>query len=94
MNNSNSEEMNVSSSDKVLVCSVCKTENKAAAKYCITCGTALATPVPAQAFASISNQEASINESESSPYKAPSTVFAEGLPKWDIIPPQVVVRKR
>ena len=27
-------------------------------------------------------------------YKEPESVFADGLPSWDILPPQIMVRRR
>ncbi len=29
-----------------------------------------------------------------SSYKEPESVFAQGLPEWDIVPPQIMVRRR
>ncbi len=43
-------------------------------------------PAPAPAFAPVA-EKAPVKE------EAPS-VFADGLPEWDIVPPQVMVRRR
>ena len=32
--------------------------------------------------------------SKTSSYTEPDNVFAQGLPSWDIVPPQVMVRRR
>lgn len=78
---------------KTIVCPKCNTENKPHAKFCVACGTKLIkiaeekdTPV----FSPISEETIVPKEK----YVEARSVFAEGLPSWDIVPPQVMVRRR
>ena len=34
------------------------------------------------------------NDRKSEIYKEPESVFASGLPSWDILPPQIMVRRK
>ena len=33
-------------------------------------------------------------EREGEEYKEPVSVFAQGLPSWDVVPPQIMVRRK
>jgi hypothetical protein len=33
-------------------------------------------------------------EPEVEEYKEPVSVFAQGLPSWDVVPPQIMVRRK
>ena len=48
-----------------------------------------ATTNSAPAFATVAEEAAPVVEK----YVEPVSVFAEGLPSWDIVPPQVMVRR-
>ncbi len=91
------------------VCKGCGTTNTADSKFCTTCGTALSSAEEsdtAPAFASI-DEAADVKEEaveaaapekavtkKESPYVEPKSVFAQGLPEWNLEPPQVAVRRR
>ncbi|MEY8428128.1 hypothetical protein AALA00_10515 [Lachnospiraceae bacterium 46-15] len=64
-------------------CPGCGALNKADSRFCITCGTPMQ-----QMTASSAAQPVPVAEPEE------VSVFAEGLPSWDIVPPQVVVRRK
>lgn len=71
-------------------CPKCNTANKPGAEVCATCGTRLTkadtNDSPAFAPVSESYQHTAKDEDKS--------VFADGLPAWDIVPPQIMVRRR
>ncbi len=73
-------------------CRTCGTPNRPSDVHCTACGAELGASAPAKsapAFASVtaaSAAKAAVVE------QAP--VFADGLPAWDILPPQVMVRRR
>jgi len=71
-------------------CRACGAANRPSDLRCATCGAELAAPAKsAPAFASVTNTD---TKTVSQPEPAP--VFADGLPDWDILPPQVMVRRR
>ena len=86
-------------------CPKCNTLNEADAKFCATCGSSLvkkeeSSDVP---FAPVKKVEEVKKAAAEAPAKAapivekytePESVFAEGLPSWDIEPPQVMVRRK
>lgn len=75
------------------VCPTCGTKNNADSRFCVSCGTEIEKAVSNNnipAFAPTSNSE---DAKKIVKYVEPSKVFAEGLPDWDIVPPQVVVRR-
>lgn len=78
---------------ETVVCPRCNSANTPDSKYCVSCGTDLSTPADtnhALAFASVSEAQ-----QPSEQFKATSeSVFAHGLPSWDIVPPQIMVRRR
>ncbi len=77
---------------QVVPCPKCGTANKPDSKFCVSCGAeivvaeAKATP----AFAPVADSE---QKNAASKYVEPVSVFADGLPAWDIVPPQVMVRR-
>lgn len=75
-------------------CPQCNAANEPDANFCIVCGAKLTkagTDTPAFGAASEAPKPASVPEKMTEEEKA---VFADGLPSWDILPPQVVVRRR
>lgn len=71
-------------------CPKCGASNKPDSKFCISCGADMsATTSSAPAFAPVAEKAASVVEK----YVEPVSVFADGLPSWDIVPPQVMVRR-
>lgn len=76
-------------------CPKCGMTNESDSKFCISCGTDLSSPQTHQANEPVFEQ---VKEAESSAhiyqYVEPNNVFAEGLPEWNIEPPQVMVRRR
>lgn len=80
---------------QVVPCPNCGTENKPDSKNCISCGAeiaATATTNAAPVFAPVADNPAQTTE-EATKYTEPASVFADGLPSWDIVPPQVMVRR-
>lgn len=92
-----------------IVCPVCGMKNQMGQEYCNNCGCGLkkvAAQMAAQSSESTDNgqksgvafksidDEARTASTPKTKYKAPPTVFAEGLPDWDIVPPQILVKRR
>lgn len=85
------------------ICINCGTKNKSDSKFCITCGRDLVvTPKEDNAPAFAPVKEAATGEAEKvevksakmEKYEEPISVFAQGLPAWNLEPPQVMVRRR
>lgn len=77
-------------------CPVCNAANGPDAKFCVVCGTKLtetADTNAAPAFEPIPEYPQD-EETIETKYVEAKSVFADGLPSWDIVPPQVVVRRR
>lgn len=87
-------------------CANCNTLNEADSKFCEACGAPL-SELPTEE--SDATQEAECTEKQElkaegseqkneklihEKYIEPESVFAEGLPEWNIEPPQVVVRRK
>ncbi len=76
-------------------CPKCGASNKTDSKFCISCGAEITAPQTAAnnapAFASVKE---TIAPAKASRYVEPNNVFAQGLPAWNIEPPQVMVRRR
>lgn len=91
--------INSVASGQVIPCPVCGTQNAPDSKFCISCGSELASspaaPVEnaASAFQTVV-EDSSHPEGNVGKYKEPESIFADGLPSWDIVPPQVMVRRR
>ena len=86
--------INSIASGKNSVCPVCGAATRPTDQTCVTCGAALSTQKTtgnAPAFASVSSSPAPEKRVQ---YTEPAAVFADGLPEWDIVPPQVMVRRR
>lgn len=77
-------------------CPSCGTANRSDSKFCSSCGaeiTAMDAANDAPAFAPAVGDPK--QEAEEAVRRAePAPVFADGLPSWDIVPPQVMVRRR
>lgn len=76
-------------------CPRCGAANHHDAANCSVCGSQIALNT------SSSNAPAFTPVSSNAPvgskyvrYDEPAAVFADGLPSWDIVPPQVMVRRR
>ena len=97
---SNANFINAVAGGKSVPCPACETANTRDGKFCITCGTRL-PEVPAEkavpAFAPIEDETAATVapafKEERPGDSEPESVFAEGLPAWDILPPQKVLRR-
>ncbi len=84
-------------------CLKCDTLNPADSKFCSTCGRPIGRQEEAPKEAP-KEERAAVKAEEKKPLRKIETpveevieepsVFAEGLPKWDIVPPQVVVRRK
>lgn len=78
---------------QIVPCPNCNAANNPDSKHCVACGTALTAPAAvsgAPAFAAIDEKTAPANVMNITEESA----FAQGLPAWDIVPPQVMVRRR
>ena len=78
---------------KTLPCPACGTQNPSTSKFCITCGSSMTGTSNTPAFQTVAD-DASSGAKKASSYVEPDCVFADGLPEWDIVPPQVMVRRR
>ena len=80
---------------QTIPCPRCGAANRPTDAHCIACGAELAAPKTTTnntpAFASVANAPVG---GKTARYVEPVSVFADGLPEWDIVPPQVVVRRR
>lgn len=91
----------------MIPCPNCQKLNEPDSKFCEACGTRLvkpeepkpeATPAfepvkkvePAPAFEPVKKTEIKRDVV----YQEPESVFAKGLPDWDMVPPQVMVRRK
>lgn len=81
---------------RVVPCPKCNTANKPESKFCISCGAALSAPIAKKNVPAFSNapDDSQQNNKKVTKYVEPTSVFADGLPSWDIVPPQVMVRRR
>lgn len=75
-------------------CHICGTSNKSDSRFCIACGAEIVVPAKPQNSAPVSENatEASVH-AKAVKYVEPGNVFAQGLPDWNIEPPQVMVRR-
>lgn len=66
-------------------CPKCGAENVEEAMFCASCGTSLKAEEP-------------IKEAVQEPIKEavqePESAFAKGLPEWDMVPPQMMIRRK
>lgn len=81
-------------------CPKCNSLNNPKSQFCVSCGAELTAPSAADInntpFASVAQntQQTAEKTEKSVKYVEPASVFADGLPSWDIVPPQVMVRRR
>lgn len=73
--------------EQVVPCPNCGADNKPDNGYCISCGTKIAAKT-------LDNEAPAARAETTAKYVEAPSVFAQGLPSWDILPPQVVVRRR
>ena len=94
---SKAEFINSVATGKVLVCQRCGTTNEPGSMFCISCGAALkqenskSEPAFSQTIEEKTN---TVTPSSVVAYNETNAIFADGLPDWDVLPPQVVVRRR
>lgn len=78
-------------------CPKCNTLNESDSRFCITCGVPIGQ---AEAPAQKPEKAKTVQPSAAKPFvkveepAEESSIFAEGLPAWDIVPPQVMVRRK
>lgn len=75
---------------KEVPCPKCSSLNEANAKFCIFCGASLIKKDSSDESKEKQDNIPSVIEEESEA----EGVFAEGLPAWDVEPPQTVVRRK
>lgn len=88
--------VNTASEEQSIICPKCGKKNRADRKSCFSCGAELSSAADTKsmpAFTSITD-DVQQNPDKTGKYIEPPSVFAEGLPSWDIVPPQVMVRRR
>lgn len=78
------EFINSVAAGKMIPCPKCETPNTPDSRFCMACGVSLVSK--GVAFDSLEEQ---VTETVQ---EVPA--FAEGLPAWDIVPPQVMVKRR
>lgn len=97
--------INSIASGQKIPCPKCNTLNEEGSKFCESCGTSLekkpeSDNVP---FALAKEEEVKKDIDTQEPvkmvktveeYREPESVFAKGLPAWNIEPPQVMVRRK
>lgn len=76
-------------------CPKCGVSNKSDSKFCISCGAEITAPKEAanNAPAFVPAKE-TVSPAKTARFVEPNNVFAQGLPDWNIEPPQVMVRRR
>ena len=76
-------------------CPQCGAVNRNDGRFCAFCGAELnvsaSTETAVPAFQEVKEDGA---QWESEKYMEPKAAFAEGLPEWNIEPPQILVRRR
>lgn len=106
MDTNNTEMNNIPKSDSH-TCPSCGKQNNEQAKFCNFCGNRLASqssdnssvPAFSPVEESTGGSESAIEEpvQELIPEEMENdtlAIFADGLPQWDIVPPQIMVRRR
>lgn len=82
--------INSFSAGQNIPCPKCGKPNTSDCLYCVYCGSAMkAAPSSTPAFTAVQETAAATATAQ----KEPTSAFAEGLPAWDIVPPQVLVRR-
>ena len=86
-----------------ILCQHCGAANTSDSQFCFSCGKEVKTVESnAPAFAPVAQEvvSAKAEAKEAVPvvkkgkYVEPDNAFAQGLPSWDVVPPQIVVRRR
>lgn len=95
---SKAEFINSVAENKTIICKNCGAKNEPGSMFCFSCGTKLnqeeSKSEPAFNQADTAKTDDAPQSAVADNYNEPDAVFADGLPDWDIIPPQVVVRRR
>lgn len=98
--------INSVASGQNIPCPKCNTLNEADSKFCASCGTPLekkveSNNVPFAPVKKVEEVKKVVDTKEPvkkvkpvEVYKEPESVFAEGLPAWNVEPPQVMVRRK
>lgn len=96
MNSYNANVINKVAGGESIQCKECGTVNASGSKFCMTCGSVLQDNAFADAAPDNNKSafETAATEEKKAVYVEPSSAFAEGLPEWSIVPPQVVVRRK
>lgn len=80
---------------KSIPCPRCGINNEADNKFCFSCGAEISVPQGsdiAPVFEQIKEPVSSMEDNVK--FDEPCAVFAQGLPEWNVEPPQMVVRRR
>lgn len=94
---SKAEFINSVASNNTITCQRCGATNEPDSMFCMSCGAALKQESPKTEAAFSQSKEEKANTVPSLVpvvYDEPKSIFADGLPDWDILTPQVVVRRR
>ena len=95
---SKAEFINSVATNDSMICKKCGAKNEPDSKFCISCGAELKQepPKPDPAFNQVEKGQTDQEQAAvvAVVYNEPEAIFADGLPNWDILPPQVVVRRR
>lgn len=98
--------INSVASGQNMPCPKCNTLNEANSKFCASCGTPLEKKAESSIvpFASVKKTEEVKKAADTKEpvkvakpvegYEEPEGIFADGLPAWNIEPPQVMVRRK
>lgn len=97
--------INSVANEQEVVCEGCGAKNKADSKFCIACGkeftivgeSSNSTPAFApveEVSTDVATEAKPVHTAKIEKYVEPQNVFAQGLPSWNIEPPQVMVRRR
>lgn len=89
---SRAEFINTVTSTEKHTCPKCGASNANDSRFCITCGAKM------EALTEKKNEEPAfepVREATPPPakYVEPSNAFAQGLPEWNLEPPQIMVRR-
>lgn len=77
-----------------VTCPKCKARNTSDSEFCIYCGTKITAPqTTANSNTAFAPVKGKADSEKTSKYVEPNNVFAQGLPEWDLTPPQVIVRR-
>ena len=79
----------------MIPCPNCQKLNEPDSKFCEACGTRLVKPEEPKPEATPAFEPVKKTEiKQEVVYHEPESVFAKGLPDWDMVPPQVMVRRK